>query len=94
MKDKELVAELSRRLGMTHKEVAEILSEVGPFIASLMNEETTVEINNFGTFEVEKEVMYVENDTTNGKKYLVPPKLSPVFVPDAVLVKTTKGVSS
>ena len=50
-----MVAELSRRLGMTHKEVAEILSEVGPFIASLMNEETTVEINNFGTFEVEKE---------------------------------------
>ena len=46
------------------------------------------------SFEVEKEEMYVENDTTNGKKYLVPPKLSPVFVPDAVLVKTTKGVSS
>ena len=90
MKDKELVAELSRRLGMTHKEVAEILSEGGPFIASLMNEETTVEINNFGTFEVKKKMERIVVNPSSKQRMLVPPKLVLNFKPSNTLKEKYK----
>lgn len=81
MKNKELVTELSGRMGWTSQEVVDILSALGSVISSRLVDNDTVYLQGFGQFEVKKKAERISVNPSNGKRYLVPPKLVPVFKP-------------
>ncbi|MDR1879704.1 MAG: HU family DNA-binding protein [Tannerellaceae bacterium] len=87
MKNKELIKELSDRLGWTADEVSETISAFGSLIGSRLVDSDVVCLDGLGQFEARKKGERISVNPANGKRYLVPPKLVPIFKPDAT-VKT------
>ena len=80
MKNKELITELSAKLGWTVQEVTEMLSAFGSVVGSKL-------------FEIKKKAERISVNPANGKRYLVPPKLVPVFKPGATIKSKLKELS-
>lgn len=81
MKNKELIAELSKRLEWTSQEVTEALSAFGSVVGSCLVDNDIVYLQGLGQFEVKKKMERISVNPSNGKRYLVPPKLVPAFKP-------------
>ncbi|MED9995902.1 MAG: HU family DNA-binding protein [Paludibacteraceae bacterium] len=79
MNNKELVTELSRRLGKTQKQVQAMLDITTEALVSTLQAETTVSVQGFGSFEVRKKLDRVLINPTTKQKMVVPPKLSLIF---------------
>lgn len=94
MKNKELVIELSTRLDWTSQEVTEMLSALSSVVGSKLVDNDIVYVQGFGQFEVKKKAERISVNPTNGKRYLVPPKLVPVFRPGNTIKTKLKNLSS
>jgi DNA-binding protein HU-beta len=94
MKNKELIAELSNRLGWTIQEVTETLSVFSSVISSRLVDNDTIYLQGFGQFEVKKKGERISINPANGKRYLVPPKLVPVFKPGTTIKNQLKDLSN
>ena len=94
MKNKELIAELSNRLGWTIQEVTETLSVFSSVISSRLVDNDTIYLQGFGQFEVKKKGERISVNPANGKRYLVPPKLVPVFKQGTTIKNQLKDLSN
>ncbi|MDR1723671.1 MAG: HU family DNA-binding protein [Tannerella sp.] len=83
MKDVELVTALSRKMEMPPHEVLDILSTLYSLMGDAVSNGVTVSINGIGQFEAKKKGERILANPVNGKRYLIPPKLTPVFKPSA-----------
>lgn len=90
MKSKEVIAELTSRLNWTSKEVAEMLSALGSAVGVKLMEGDSVYMASFGQFEVRKKMERISVNPANGKRYLVPPKLVPIFKPGTTVKNRLK----
>ena len=81
MKDVELVTALSKHMDMTPMEVLNTLSALYNLIGTTISNEGSIIISNIGQFEIKKKRERISVNPVNGKRYLIPPKLSPVFKP-------------
>ena len=90
MKNKELVTELAARMGWTAQEVAETLSVLSSVVSSRLVDNDTIYLQGFGQFEVKKKAERISVIPSNGKRYLVPPKLVPVFKPGTTVKNKLK----
>ena len=94
MKNKELVTELATRLGWTVQEVTETLSVLGSVVSSRLVDNDTIYLQGFGQFEVKKKAERISVNPANGKRYLIPPKLVPVFKPGVTVTNRLKDLST
>lgn len=94
MKNKELVKELATRLKWTSGEVSEMLSGLSTLIGSHLVESDVVYLEEFGQFEARKKGERISVNPANGKRYLVPPKLVPVFKPGTMVKTKLKELGS
>ncbi|MBR5297100.1 MAG: HU family DNA-binding protein [Parabacteroides sp.] len=94
MKNKELIAELSNRLGWTVQEVTDTLSVFSSVVSSRLVDNDTVHLQGFGVFEVKKKAERISVNPTNGKRYLVPPKLVPIFKPGTTIKNKLKDLTN
>ena len=90
MKNKELVTELAARMGWTAQEVAETLSVLSSVVSSRLVDNDTIYLQGFGQFEVKKKAERISVNPSNGKRYLVLPKLVPVFKPGTTVKNKLK----
>lgn len=79
MNSKELVAELSRRLGKTQKEMGVLLQVTADSVVGVLQESTTIAMQGFGSLEVRKKQDRILINPTTKQKMVVPPKLSLIF---------------
>ena len=79
MKNKELVTELAARMGWTAQEVTETLSVLSSVVSSRLVDNDT-----------KKKAERISVNPSNGKRYLVPPKLVPVFKPGTTVKNKLK----
>ncbi len=84
MRQKELIIELSNRLGASEKEIETHLSVFTDTVSGFLSEGDSLLLQGFGVFEVKKKDERISL-SPNGKKYLVPPKLTPLFRPNIAL---------
>ena len=75
MNNKELIGELSRRLGYTNKDVARLLTSVTGIMGEELQEGKVIAIQDFGTFEVKKKMERITVNPVTKQRFLVPPKL-------------------
>lgn len=92
MKNKELITELSERMGWTAQEVTEALSVLSSVVSSRLIDNDTIYLQAFGQFEIKKKAERISVNPSNGKRYLVPPKLVPVFKPGTTLKMKLKDL--
>ena len=90
MNNKDFTSELSRRLGYTIKDTSELMSSLLSDMTQELQEGNVVTIQGFGTFEVKKKAERISVNPANGKRYLVPPKLVPVFKPGTTVKNRLK----
>ena len=81
MKDVELVTALSRQMDMTPHDVLNTLSAFYTLIGNTIADGGSVNISGLGQFEIKKKRERLSVNPVNKKKYLIPPKLTPVFKP-------------
>lgn len=87
MKQKELIIELSNRLGESEQQMEELLAAFSGVVVDTLAERNSVLLQGFGVFEVKKKTERVFQ-TPDGKRYLVPPEFVPAFRPGSSLKKT------
>ncbi len=85
MNNKEFIAELSRRLGYTAKDTSELVASVVSTVVKQLEEDNTVVIQGFGSFEVKKKAERISVNPTTKQRMLVPPKLVLSYKPSTVL---------
>lgn len=85
MDSKSFIAELSRRSGKSPEQTASALKSLGMLFGDRIKEGVSITIPGFGIFEpklrAERETLH----PSTGRNILVPPKLSVVFKPSAIL---------
>ncbi len=94
MNNKELVAELARRLGKTQKEIGSLLAIATDAMVGAMNEETPLSIQGFGSFEVRKKQDRILINPVTKQKMVIPPKLSLTFKVGTTYKNKLKNLST
>ena len=85
MNNKELISELSRRLGYTAKETTSLLEGTVSAIAGQLQENNILSIQGFGSFEVRKKSERISVNPVTKQRMLVPPKLVLIYKPSVIL---------
>ncbi|MDR3250296.1 MAG: HU family DNA-binding protein [Tannerella sp.] len=81
MKDIELVTALSKSMDMTPHKVLDTLSVLYTLIGDAISDGGIVNVNGIGQFEAKKKAERITANPSNGKRYLIPPKLTPIYKP-------------
>ncbi|MDR1381949.1 MAG: HU family DNA-binding protein [Tannerella sp.] len=81
MKDIELVTALSNEMDMSPKEIVDNLSALFLLIGDTLSNGGCVNISGLGQFEAKKKAERISVNPVNGKKYLIPPKITPIYKP-------------
>ena len=90
MNNKEFTSELAERLGYTIKDTAELIGSLLSDMVQELEEGNVIAVQGFGSFEVKKKAERISVNPANGKRYLVPPKLVPVFKPGTTVKNRLK----
>jgi DNA-binding protein HU-beta/integration host factor subunit alpha len=83
MNNKEFIAELSRRMGYNPAQTNRLMQSVISTMVDGFQEGNSLQVPNFGTFEVKKKLERIIVNPTTGQRMLVPPKLVLGFKPNA-----------
>ena len=75
MNNKEFIAELSERTGYTTQRTSQLVAALVDEIGLQLEEENTILMSGFGSFEVKKKLERVVVNPTNKQRMLVPPKM-------------------
>ena len=81
MNNKEFIAELAQRTNMKQQATQNMVLAVMEQLLTQVEENESIYIPSFGTFEVKKRLERILINPNNGKKMLVPPKLVLGFKP-------------
>lgn len=85
MNNKEFTTELSRRMGISSKEVANLVSALNAEISAQLEDENQISVQGFGTFEVKKKLEHIVVNPSTRQKMLVPPKMEIKFKPSPII---------
>lgn len=91
MKDKEFILTLAERTGYSENKAAQMAAVLADEIACQLEEEKSVMIMGFGTFEVKKKLERIIVNPTNKQRMLVPPRMVVAFRPNAMLKEKTNN---
>lgn len=93
MTNKELIAELAKRLDLTQIQAGKLLEDAVSVISDNLVEVNSVNIQGFGLFETKKKQERVSVNPVTKQRFLVPPKLTPVFRPGQVVKEKLRKLS-
>jgi DNA-binding protein HU-beta len=83
MKDVNVIETMSSRLEWEKKDVERALDALGIIVGEKLANNDVLSLHGLGQFEARKKAERESVNPTNGKRYLIPPKLIPVFKPVA-----------
>jgi len=93
MTSKELIAELAKRLDLTQTQTSKLLEDAVSVINSNLADNNTINIQGFGLFESKKKQERISVNPVTKQRFLVPPKITPVFRPGQVVKEKLKKLS-
>ena len=76
MNNKQFIAELAQRTGISVQDTQKMVYQVIDSMAECFQEGNTVAVQNFGSFDVKKKMERIMVNPTTGQRMLVPPKLT------------------
>lgn len=81
MNNKEFIAEVARRCNYSNAHTQKLVLSVFDHLLTQIEEEQSVLVPQFGTFEAKKRAERILVNPNTGKKMMVPPKLVLAFKP-------------
>lgn len=85
MNNKDFIAEVARRSGMTSKDALSLLATLVSEVSDKLENGNIISVQNIGTFEVKKKQERVVTNPSTMQRMLVPPKLIINFKPASAL---------
>lgn len=85
MNNKDFIAELAKASNLTSKEASEMSEGIVQILAEQLCNDSDVNIQSFGSFEVKKKNERVVVSPITRQRMLVPPKLTLSFKPNAAI---------
>ena len=85
MNNKEFINELSKQTNQSVSATTKLVNDVIKTLEEHFQQNDTVVLSSFGTFEVKKKMERISVNPTTGKRYLIPPKLVLSFKQSNVL---------
>ena len=76
MNNKEFIGGLTAQTSLPEATVTKLVGGLEDLLIGHLEENDTVTVSGFGTFEVKKKMERVSVNPTTGKRFLVPPKLT------------------
>ncbi len=90
MNNKEFIAQLAAKTGYTQTDIQQMVRTIVAEMGSHLEEGDSLQINNFGTFEVKKRLERIVVNPGTQQRMLVPPKLIINFKPVAAIKENLK----
>jgi nucleoid DNA-binding protein len=90
MNNKEFIAQLAAKTGYTQTDTQQMVRTIVAEMGSHLEEGDSLQINNFGTFEVKKRLERIVVNPGTQQRMLVPPKLIINFKPVAAIKENLK----
>ncbi len=91
MNNKEFIAELAGRTSYSMKDTQKLVNNIINAMGDSFQEDNSVLVPNFGTFEAKKKMERVIVNPSTGQRMLVPPKLVLNFKPNQIWKDKLKG---
>ena len=91
MNNKDFIAELAQRTGYSADETQKFVNVVVEAMGDYLQDDNSVLIPAFGTFEVKKKLERIMVNPSTGQRMLVPPKLVLNFKPIAAIKEKLKN---
>lgn len=85
MNNKDFISALASRCDLPIKTTQKLTTTLSNGLADMLDDDTALAIQGFGTFEVKKKLERVIVNPTTKRRLLVPPKLVLAFKPSGVL---------
>lgn len=82
MNNRDFIAELAQRTGYSAEDTQKFVNSVVEAMGDHFQEDDSVLIPTFGTFEVKKKLERIMVNPSTGQRMLVPPKLVLTFKPN------------
>ena len=93
MTNKELIAELSKRLDWTQNQTASVLEDAVSILNTNLANSNSINIQGFGLFETKRRQERVSVNPVSKQRFVVPPKITPAFRPGQVVKDKLKKLS-
>ena len=93
MNNKEFISTLAGKMNNTNKDTSAAISSLIEVMIEKLQDDKTVAISGFGTFEVKKKLERIIVTPGSKQRLLVPPKLSLGFKPSVILKDKIKNDS-
>jgi nucleoid DNA-binding protein len=91
MNNKEFIADLAQRAGYTQADTQKMVTSLVDYMGKRFEDDDSVQISNFGTFEVKKRLERIVVNPATQQRMLVPPKLVLNFKPVASIKEELKN---
>lgn len=94
MNNKDFIAELAQRSGYSTEDTQRFVNCIIEAMGDHFQEDNSVQIPAFGTFEVRKKLERIMVNPSTGQRMLVPPKLTLTFKPNVSWKERVKNGGS
>lgn len=94
MNNKDFISELSQREGYNLSNTQKLVSVIVDAMADSLQEDNSIMVANFGTFEVKKKMERIMTNPATQQRMLVPPKLVLNFKPNIAWKEKLKSGGS
>lgn len=94
MRYKDLIQKIQKDSLLDEEQTSELVKLTSSAIANILAEGDALAIKGFGTFEVKKQEERISVNPATGNRWMIPPKLIPIFKPSTLMkgkLKTFKG---
>ena len=85
MNNKEFIAALAKKRGMSSSETAKQVDVLLEVMVERLKDNDQITVSNFGVFEVKMRKERISVNPKTGQRMLIPPKLVPAFRPSTRL---------
>lgn len=85
MNNREFIASLSEKSGLTPEEAGQKVDQLLGVMKKLWSAGSSISVSGFGVLEVRKKMERVSVNPTTGQRMLIPPKLALTYKPSALL---------
>lgn len=93
MKNKDFIQKIQQRISANKERTAELAELTASIISEILCDGDTLAIKSFGTFEVKKKEERLSVNPATGNRWMIPPKLVPVFKPGTTMKEKLKTYS-
>ena len=91
MNNKEFITDLAKRTQRSIANTSALVEDLEALLKSHLEENDTLTVYSFGTFEVKKKMERISVNPVSSKRYLVPPKLTLAYRQSASLKEKFNG---